>query len=358
MPMNKLLRLIRERLQSALEMELFTIPLYLTALYSIRDGTNHEAVDVIQGVVMEEMLHMVLVANIMNAVGASPCLSPELVDESNECWCELEIREYPAPVPHLELSESGQLRRLNLERFSPGCIRGFEYLEQPKEWTGPSGPPFESIGEFYDHIAHSLRTACQKLGESAVFCGTPHLQVRPDTHYYGAGGKVIPVAGLSDALEAIHQVAEQGEGRRDVSILSGNQTRFGQPKEAAHYYRFRQISHGRYYEDDNNLNEPPRGRPLAVDWQAVHPMQSNPSPRRYKGKDPEPEFRHFDASYRELLRLLHKGLNGEVDCFFPKAIGVMHELKQQTMRLMKTPVADGHETYGPPFWFVVNVPHV
>ena len=51
-----------------MQIELYTIPPYLCALYSIKDGTNREARDVIQTVVMEEMLHMALVANLLIAV--------------------------------------------------------------------------------------------------------------------------------------------------------------------------------------------------------------------------------------------------------------------------------------------------
>ena len=63
---------VKERLQEALIVEHFTIPPYLCALYSIKDGTNAESYRVIQTVVIEEMLHMVMVANLINALGGKP----------------------------------------------------------------------------------------------------------------------------------------------------------------------------------------------------------------------------------------------------------------------------------------------
>ena len=63
---------LRDALQHALMLEHATIPAYLCALYSIEDGTNVEAAEIIRSVVMEEMLHMVLVANVLNAVGGEP----------------------------------------------------------------------------------------------------------------------------------------------------------------------------------------------------------------------------------------------------------------------------------------------
>ena len=58
--------------QKALELEHATIPIYLTALYSIKQGTNKEITTVIQSVVIEEMLHITIVCNIMNALNVPP----------------------------------------------------------------------------------------------------------------------------------------------------------------------------------------------------------------------------------------------------------------------------------------------
>ncbi|HYM00674.1 MAG TPA: ferritin-like domain-containing protein, partial [Blastocatellia bacterium] len=63
---------LREHLQSAVELEHSTIPPYLCALYTIVPGTNQDSIDVIRGVVVEEMLHMTLSSNVLNAVGGSP----------------------------------------------------------------------------------------------------------------------------------------------------------------------------------------------------------------------------------------------------------------------------------------------
>ena len=66
---------LRHHLQEALEIEHATIPPYLCALYSIPEGSNREAASVIRSVVMEEMLHLTLVANVMNAVGGTPAIA-------------------------------------------------------------------------------------------------------------------------------------------------------------------------------------------------------------------------------------------------------------------------------------------
>src|SRR4051794_4589696 len=64
-------------LQTAIELELSTIPPYLVALLSIRNTANREAADLIRGTMIEEMLHLALVANVLNAVGGTVQLGPD-----------------------------------------------------------------------------------------------------------------------------------------------------------------------------------------------------------------------------------------------------------------------------------------
>lgn len=49
-------------------------------MYSLKDGKNREVGDIIRSVVMQEMLHLALIGNIMNAVGVTPRFDdPDLV---------------------------------------------------------------------------------------------------------------------------------------------------------------------------------------------------------------------------------------------------------------------------------------
>lgn len=63
---------LREALQTAVELEHATIPTYLYALYSIEPGTNAEIASLLLSIVIEEMMHMALACNILNAIGGSP----------------------------------------------------------------------------------------------------------------------------------------------------------------------------------------------------------------------------------------------------------------------------------------------
>lgn len=65
---------LRQDLQSALELEHSTIPPYLTALASIKFSYNLEVQGILKEVIIQEMMHMALVANILNAIGGQPSL--------------------------------------------------------------------------------------------------------------------------------------------------------------------------------------------------------------------------------------------------------------------------------------------
>ena len=62
-------------LQNAIELEHSTIPPYLTAMFSLKPGTNDEIARLIGSIVHEEMLHMTIVGNILIAIGGHPAIN-------------------------------------------------------------------------------------------------------------------------------------------------------------------------------------------------------------------------------------------------------------------------------------------
>jgi hypothetical protein len=101
---------LREHLQWAIELEHSTIPPYLCALYSIETGHNAEAIEVVSSVVVEEMLHLTLAANLLNAVGGRPRLDiPKMLPG------------YPRALPHSDNSFE-----ISLLRFGPKAIATFQ----------------------------------------------------------------------------------------------------------------------------------------------------------------------------------------------------------------------------------------
>src|SRR5438270_13042874 len=97
---------LRRHLQWAIELEHATIPPYMCALYSLDPERNPEAAQVVGTVLTEEMLHLALAANLLNAVGGAPMLdAPELLPP------------YPHPLPHSDGSVP-----IHLAPFGPEAL--------------------------------------------------------------------------------------------------------------------------------------------------------------------------------------------------------------------------------------------
>ena len=109
---------LRKDLQTALELEYSTIPIYHTALASIKKSYNLEVQAVIKTILVQEMMHLTLVANILNAVEGKPSLYSKDVFSS-----------YPSRLP-------GGIQPdlvIQMEKLSLGLIRNiFMKIEQPE----------------------------------------------------------------------------------------------------------------------------------------------------------------------------------------------------------------------------------
>lgn len=68
---------LRRNLQVAMEVEHSTIPTYLTALATIKKNYNNEVQAIFKQIILQEMLHLALTANLLNAVGGKPTLFSE-----------------------------------------------------------------------------------------------------------------------------------------------------------------------------------------------------------------------------------------------------------------------------------------
>jgi hypothetical protein len=220
---------LREHLQWATELEHSTIPPYLCALYSIKAGHNTEAIEVLSSVMVDEMLHLTLAANLLSAVGGRPRLDiPEMLPG------------YPHPLPHGDRSFEISLFRFGLE-----AIESFLKIEKPS----PAGAPpeddnYQTIAQFYDAFKQGFRDLSASLGETNVFCGDPARQVT-DQHFYSGGGRIIAVNNLATALAALDEIVEQGEGASHVQVWDGDSDVFHPERDqVAHYYRFQELKLG------------------------------------------------------------------------------------------------------------------
>ena len=73
---------VKHSLETAVQLEWSTLPPYLTSLYSIKEGCNHEIAELLRSVLMQEMLHLAQAANTLIAMGGRPLLDDESVAPS------------------------------------------------------------------------------------------------------------------------------------------------------------------------------------------------------------------------------------------------------------------------------------
>ena len=330
---------LREHLQSAIELEHFTLPPYLCALYSLDADRNPEATEVLASIFVEEMLHMTLAGNLLNAVGGIPRLDTPAI-----------LPTYPGYLPHGDRSFE-----VSLVRFNAEALDTFLKIESPAPPdAAPESDCYETIGQFYDAIGSGLRDLCSHLGESNLFCGDPVRQVR-DALFGGGGGRVIAIDNLATALAALEEIVEQGEGADHRQVWDGDRDMFHPEREqVAHYYRLQQLKLGRRYRRGDTPQSGPTGDAIAIDLEGVRPMRSNPRTIDHAPHSPIRAAQEgFNHAYSAMLQLLDRAFNGSPD-LLKAAVGGMYELKAQAQALMQMPAEDGLETAGPTFEYVAS----
>jgi hypothetical protein len=317
---------LRDHLQTAIEIEWSTIPPYLCALWSLGDVHNRLAATCLREVVMEEMLHLTLVANILNALDRLPSIGPGTVPT------------YPGPLPHSDRSFE-----VSLLPFCPEALETFRRIEHPALIGAPPQPEgWTTIAQFYE----ALRDAVDRIGaQPGVWCGDRARQVRSG-QYYGGGGEVIEVDGREAALKALDVIVEEGEGFAG-GITDGGHL-LGEPDELAHYYRFDELAQGRRYVR-GDVPSQPTGAPILLDYGAVAPMRPNPRADDYPpGSELRAMTEECDATYAQLLGRLQTAFTGRPD-ELADAVPEMWALEYQAVALMRVPVGDGKHTAGPAF---------
>ena len=326
---------LRSHLQWAIEIEHSIIPPYLCALYSIKPGYNREAVEALTSVFIEEMLHMTLGANILNAVGGAPVLNtPDFM-----------VR-YPMTLPHSNASFN-----IPLARFSKSSIDTFMKIENPESPDAlPESDRWQTQGQFYLSIEEAMKTLCEQHGEQTVFCGDPARQITPKSIDYTGSGRIIAVYDLASALEAIDQIEEQGEGVTPKDVWDGDRDMFHpELEEVAHFFRYQEVMLGRFYQKGDTPATGPRGKEFAVNWDAVYPMRDNPRAADYAAGSPvRLKIDAFNQMYCDMLRMLHRAFNGEPALMFSTRAG-MRDLRTRAEELVQLPSGDGETTAGPSF---------
>jgi hypothetical protein len=244
-------------IQSAVDVELFTIPLYMTALYSIRgtypapiDGQNvwpglrpdptstspsQRAFNAIFSVYVQEMLHLQLAGNIASAMGLPPAMNAPTYDGTTlPCIGDLKDMEgYEDVKVVLGPLDRNQIR-LFLAIENPDWVSSSVKPTVPfKDWQpGQPLPVFGTIGHLYECIreymdlSYGAGTETYTLWEkvynpNSIQIDLFNFESKTDYHpdqefpqfdvFFPFGASVGDARTVADRM--IDAITEQGEGR-------------------------------------------------------------------------------------------------------------------------------------------------
>ena len=180
---------LKNALQIAIQLELATLPPYLTARWTVKSQTDQVAQS-IRAIRGEEMIHFALACNLLVAIGGTPLLADEGV-----------VPKYPGPLP-------GGVRPellVHLRKLSRDQARVFMEIEYPQ--GGPLAfaagvESFNSIGEFYQAILAAFKEL------------NPTLSLDRQLELDGATIHFSKIDSLAKVEEAIKLINVQGEGSR------------------------------------------------------------------------------------------------------------------------------------------------
>jgi len=314
---------LHRALQHAIELEHSTIPPYLYALYSLDPVRNATIYSLILSIVLEEMLHMSLACNILNAIGGKPVIDkPKFIPP------------YPGPLP-------GSVQQgliVGLSAFTKEVVKcTFMVIEEPEDPLNfpvrnvamLGATPSYTIGQFYDRIKAEIVKISKHRN---IFTGDRRRQLTVGF------ADLIAVTDVDSAVQAINLIVEQGEGTTTSPLDPQD--------DPAHYYRFAEIYYGKKLI--RNLNPRPGepefvygGDPIPFDPKGVTPLVTNPKASHYPaGSQAADTNNNFNFTYTSMLKSLHHVFNGQPDRIAP-AVQLMESMKLQVRYLTTIEVSKG-----------------
>lgn len=219
---------LRHALQNAIELEHSTLPLYLFAMYSIRTQ-NYTAYNLIRSIVMEEMIHMALAANMLTAIGGVPQirdLHPAYPTQGLPGGAEPDVHARMAP---LSIKQVRNFMRVEVPDFLLANFLTPDQLAHEE---------FPTIGKFYEGIKAAFLHLETEGGQisAAIDQGGSSNQVEEDIG-------VEKIRDFNGILRALDLIAEQGEGSTSTTLLADSRYE----GEESHYTKFAEIFYGRKF---------------------------------------------------------------------------------------------------------------
>ncbi len=228
--------LLRKHIQYAVDLEFWTIPFYMSALYSIVDRTS-EAFQLVQSVVNQEMLHVQLAANVANAYGFSPAFQAPVYRGHKIPHLDFKL-DNPDPVKQFS-PYSAEIGPMDRKRINAMCL-----IEYP-DWEGNEKPDlhdnvkeYPNIGEFYFAVAYGARRLTRYLhgGVNQIDVFSAFYRNMPSLVVTGSGD-----SGFCQVDLLIQAITEQGEGisrAQEQIVYAFQNTATDSAPALTHYEKF------------------------------------------------------------------------------------------------------------------------
>jgi hypothetical protein len=322
---------LQAALQAAIQLELATLPPYLSALFSIADQGS-TVFNLINDIVFNEMTHFGLACNLLAGTGAQPAIVQGYRDTV-----------YPGPLPggvkpkcdntFFPCAPDFQviLGFTDLKSFAQMCMQ-IEYPEDPvpRPAVLALGETFPSIGEFYKAI------------EDAFTNNTGQLPYTTTKQLTKPRMDVTLVDSLANAVKAIELIRGEGEGSSKNPFFNG---------KLSHFYAFGELFHGAAYVFDP-VTQTGDWTGAAIPPVAIAPM--TPIPLGGYPNPPAPAVAALstcDQNFTDMLTALDAAWATGSAASLGAAIGSMGDLGDSARALLALAIArtDAPGIYGPSF---------
>ncbi|MCC6390449.1 MAG: hypothetical protein IT167_07590 [Bryobacterales bacterium] len=266
-------KLLKQHLQAIVEVEFFTIPLYLTAVYSFTDkalaytpdGGKTFPLNQLQqetlSVAVQEMYHLQCAANLANAFDVTPSIPQVPLRAGTELT-----------IPHLE--QNGKPLTTHLGNL-PAVIGALIAIEKPDPHPFPPPNPrvlYASIADLYHATLQLLGGYLQAFAMTPV-TSDPHFIPNHNQVAYGTFAATYlynVIKQRTDAGKLANAIADQGEGHEVTSKVGGVFRSGGDgnvlpefwPAAGTRFYQFGKITHYKRFENA-------KGTLASRDWKKV-----------------------------------------------------------------------------------------
>jgi hypothetical protein len=314
-------------LETAIGVEFGTLPPYLYAMFSIPPGENVPSASRIKSVLLQEMVHMCLACNILNAIGGNPVLKPPT---------------YPGYLPG-GIGPGGKPLKIRLLRLSREAMKQAMDIEEPVDPIDfpdaplealAAGPTAVTIGEFYAALDAFLATLPGQAWKSN------RNQITDDQFF---SGQLFAVNSYPDAHRAISIIVSEGEGAKDTPLDFQD--------ELAHFYRFSEIYRDKVLtKADNEQGYQWGPQELGVDWAKVFPCIPDPGAHDFS-KEPaaaQAAQAACNLAYGRMVDALQSAVTGSAGQL-GVAVRAMFDLRLAAQVALRTPLNDPRLVAGPAF---------